>query len=523
MKRREFLRDATLGAALPAFFGSYSVNALAEAPWLEGLAATNTDRVLVLVQLFGGNDGLNAVVPLDQLSALATVRSNILMPENRLLALNGVTKTAFHPAMEGMKDLFNENKLAVVQSVGYPTQHFSHFRSTDIWMSASDPNENVYSGWLGRYLQTEYPNYPTNFPNPQMTDPLALQIGTQLTLSAQGNGTPMGMSIATSGEFYDLANDEDAFSVGGFAAAELAHIRQVAQQTNSYGDTLKKAYNRGQNLATYPTANPLADQLKLVARLIKGGLKTRVYMVTMSGFDNHADQVQSNDVTLGSHALLLQTLSEGIMAFQRDLEQLRLDNRVLGLTFSEFGRRIRSNASLGTDHGAAGPMFLFGSHLFGGILGTNPTILPNMDFSANVPMQYDFRSVYATILKNWFCVTEANLNNIMLRNFQELRLINAPNCTTSVFDAPQTDEKWISNHPNPFVEHTTLSYKTRGGHTMIQIFDTEGRLLAVPLDGNLVAGTHFLRLNTEGWSQGVYYARLQNGAYQELATMIKMR
>ena len=523
MKRRTFLRDATMGAFLPSLFGTYNVKAWTNAPWLADLAATETDRVLVIVQLFGGNDGLNAVVPLDQLSALATVRNNILLPENRLLPLNGVSKTAFHPALSGFQSLFNEHKLTVIQSVGYPSQHFSHFRSTDIWMSASEYTENVYSGWLGRYLQSEYPNYPNNFPNTQMPDPLALQIASPLSLMVQGNGTPMGMSISASGQFYDVANDDDNFSVGGLAAAELAHIRQVAKQTNNYGDVLKRTYDRGQNAATYPTGNALADQLKLVARLIKGGLKTRVYMVTMSGFDTHADQVLSNDVTQGMQATLLQTMSEAITAFQSDLEQMRLDDRVLGMTFSEFGRRIRSNASLGTDHGAAAPLFLFGSRLFGGILGANPTILPNIDFAANVPMQYDFRSIYATILKDWFCVHEDKLNTIMLRSFQPLRLINAPSCTTSVFDIPQTDEKWITNYPNPFVEHTTLTYKTQGGHTLIQIFDTEGRLLAVPVEAHLAAGTHYLRLNTEGWLSGVYYARLQNGGFQELLTMLKVR
>ena len=523
MKRRSFIKQATTGVLLPSFFGKYDVKALAESPWFNELATVDTNRVLVLVQLFGGNDGLNTVIPLDQLSALGTVRNNILLPENRLLSLNGVSKTAFHPSLEGFRDLFNENKLAVIQSVGYPSQHFSHFRSTDIWMSASDPLENVYTGWLGRYLQTEFPNFPTNFPNTLMPDPLALQIGAQLTLTAQGEGTPMGMSISASGEFYDIGNEEDNFVVNGFAAAELAHIRQVARQTYNYGDVVKSAYSRGQNLATYPSSNSLADQLKIVARLIKGGLKTRVYLVTLGGFDTHAEQIQSNDTTKGLHATLLQTLSDGITAFQRDLEQMHLNDRVLGMTFSEFGRRIRSNASLGSDHGAAAPSFLFGSHVFGGILGTNPTITPNIDISANVPMQYDFRSIYATILKDWFCVSEANLNTIMLRNFQHLKLINAPNCTTSLFEKEENDALLITNYPNPFVEQTTLNFKTRGGYTLIQIFDTEGRLLFVPIDAVYSAGNHQISLNTEGWSNGVYYARLQNEATQQLATLIKTK
>lgn len=520
MKRRDFLHQATMGALLPTFFGRYDVKTLTESPWLRGLDAIDTDRVLVLVQMFGGNDGLNTVFPLDQLSALSTIRNNILIPENKLLALNGFTSTALHPALEGFRILFNENKLSVVQSVGYPSPGFSHFRATDIWMSASDAEETLYSGWLGRYLQRDYPNYPKNFPNPQAPDPLALQIGSQLTLTTQGENTPMGMSISSSGQFYDIDHEDDAFLVGGLAQAELAHIRQVAYQSSNYGDVVKSAYQKGQNLATYPTNNTLADQLKIVARLIKGGLKTRVYMVTLSGFDTHADQVMSSDVSKGFHAGLLRTLSEGIFAFQRDIEQMRVADRVLGMTFSEFGRRIRANASFGTDHGAAAPLFLFGTRLFGGVVGNNPTILPNMSVAANLPMQYDFRSIYSTILKNWFCVPENEINTILLRNFQQLRLINAPNCITSLDDTPEKI-KWIAASPNPFVNYTLLEFQVNRGHTLIQIFDVEGKLVQIPMNSILSEGRHRIQLDTAQWIAGVYYARLQNGMNQELVTLIK--
>ena len=159
MKRRDFIHKASIGVVLPALFGKYDVKALATSPWINSLTATETDHVLVIVQMFGGNDGLNCVVPVDQYNNLATARNNILIPENKLLYLNGNTKTAFNPAMDGMKQLFDEGKMHIVQGVGYPSPTFSHFRSTDIWMSASEATENVYSGWVGRYLQSEYPNF----------------------------------------------------------------------------------------------------------------------------------------------------------------------------------------------------------------------------------------------------------------------------------------------------------------------------------------------------------------------------
>jgi hypothetical protein len=261
----------------------------------------------------------------------------------------------------------------------------------------------------------------------------------------------------------------------------------------------------------------------MVARLIKGGLKTRVYTVFMDGFDTHADQILTGDVTAGRHFTLLTTLSTAITAFQRDLEQLGLADRVLGMTFSEFGRRIRSNASLGTDHGTSGPMFLFGSRLFGGFTGVNPTIERNPDISANVPMQYDFRSVYASVLKDWFCVDNTTLQTIMLRNFQPLRIVNSPSCITPTTDLGQKDAILIENYPNPFTFATTIHFHTEGGHTMIQVFDVEGRLIATPVNADYLAGDYKVWLNTEGLPTGVYYARLQNGAMTQVRAMLKVQ
>jgi uncharacterized protein (DUF1501 family) len=518
MHRRDFLQKTSV--LLPTLFGRYDVQAMAQSIWTQPLLPIETDKVLVLVQLFGGNDGLNCVIPLDQYAALSRVRPNILIPENKVLKLND--KTGFHPAMSAMKTLFDEEKLAIVQSVGYPNPNFSHFRATDIWMSASEENENIYSGWLGRYLQGEYAGFPNNFPNTNMPDPLALQIGAQLSLTLNGAQSPMGISINSNGQFYDIAEDNDDFNVGGYAAEELKHVRLIASQTYKYGDSLKKAYNKGKNTVEYPLNNILADQFKIVARLIKGGLKTRVYMVSIGGFDTHADQVSSGDTTKGLHTTLLNGVSEAIYAFQKDLDKLELSQRVLGLTFSEFGRRIRSNGSLGTDHGAAAPLFLFGAAVNGRIFGNNPTIPIDATIGTNIPMQYDFRAIYASILKDWFCVTDRQKSDIMLRNFQHINLIKNPNCTTFSKDI-LTEGIDCQCFPNPCTDFIHISFYAQTGYTMVQVFNAEAQLIAVPFSQNIIAREQKITLNTEGYAVGVYYVRVQNGDRQKVVMVMKMR
>jgi hypothetical protein len=247
-------------------------------------------------------------------------------------------------------------------------------------------------------------------------------------------------------------------------------------------------------------------------------------MVSLGGFDTHANQVNQTDHAIGTHADLLKAVSDSIFAFQRDLESLKIDKQVLGMTFSEFGRRIKSNGSIGTDHGAALPMFVFGSSLYGGILGKSPTIGTNVDVNANVPMQYDFRSVYASILADWFCVNQTDLDKIMLKNFQKLQIVNSPGCITPTTEINQNDGiKLISNYPNPFDYATTIEFSTTGGHTMVQIFDVEGQLIATPVDGNYAEGKYKIYYNGGYLPSGVYYARLQNGTIQQVKTMLKVR
>lgn len=529
MKRRDFLRHTIPTATLlPALIGGFSVKAYAaDSPFMSALmgATIDTDKVLVLIQLNGGNDGLNMVIPIDGYGNYYNARANIAIPQNKILALNGNSKTGLHPSMTGMQTLFNEDKLAIIQAVGYPSPNFSHFRATDIWMSGSDADTEVDTGWTGRYLASEFPNYPNGFPNSTMPDPLALQIGSITSLALQGPSVSMGISITDPVNFYNLINDLVDSTPDTPWGKELKYIRMMVQETQQYATVIKAAAAAVPTQGNYPSDNDLAEQLKIVARLVKGGLKTRIYMVSTGGFDTHSAQTTVSDTTVGNHANLLGRVSDAIKSFMDDLKGLGVEDRVIGMTFSEFGRRIKSNSSVGTDHGAAAPMFVFGKNVKPGIVGTNPAIPSGATVNDNIPFQYDFRSIYSSILSQWFCVKTTDLETIMFKDFQNIPLcINAACGTTGLQDVyANAGTQLIVNYPNPFVENTSITFKTNGGHTLLHIIDTLGRSIKTLTDKEYTAGVYTLDFAGYGLPSGVYYARLQNGVTQQVRPMLKVR
>ncbi|MFZ4620833.1 MAG: DUF1501 domain-containing protein [Bacteroidota bacterium] len=514
MKRRDFLSRTVPVSLLPVFIGGLSVQAYGRSPFLETLvsAATETDRVLVLIQMTGGNDGLNMVIPLSEYTNLAKARANILIPEAKVLKMTNAT--GLHPAMTGMMDLFSAGKLSVVQSVGYPNPNFSHFRATDIWLTASDSNQYLNNGWLGRYLDEEFPAFPVGYPNAVMPDPLAIQIGSTISPGLQGPAVSMGMTITDPTKFYQLVSGTVDPAPNTPAGHELTFIRQVAQQTQQYATVIKNAAAKATNLSTkYPVSpdNSLGDQLKVVARLIAGGLKTRIYVVTIGGFDTHSNQVVAGATETGTHATLLGRLSKAIAAFQDDLQLLNADDRVVGMTFSEFGRRILSNASVGTDHGAAAPLIVFGKKVNPGIVGTNPVIPATVTSSNNLPMQYDFRSVYASILRDWFGVPQAELEAVLLKNFQSLPIIAAP---SSVPQQTALPEGFVlhQNYPNPFNPSTRIRFSITEGYMQLTVYNTLGQAIQTLAEGNFPVGEHEIVFNGASLPSGTYYYRLQQGS-----------
>ncbi len=524
MKRKDFLRNTITGAILPTVINGFSLKSFAADSPLAKLLGTGTDNdhVLVIVQLQGGNDGLNMVIPIDAYSNYYNARTNIAIAEPKILRLTSNDKTGLHPSMTGLQSLYNEGKLGVVQSVGYPQPNFSHFRATDIWMSASDSNQVLVNGWGGRYLDYEYPNFPTGYPTSSMPHPLGIQIGSVTSLVFQGPSVSMGMSISNPTSFYNLISGVEDPAPSSLAGKELKYVRQVAKQTAKYADVVKDAALSVTQQSLYPTPNPLADQLKIVARLVKGGLKTKIYMVSFGGFDTHSLQTSTTDTSTGNHANLMKNVSDAIKAFQDDLKYLGVEERVMGVTFSEFGRRIKSNSSTGTDHGAAAPLFVFGSNARQLVHGTNPAIPVAATVNDNIPMQYDFRSVYASMLQDWLCVKTSDLQQIMLQNFQNIPLVKTSACNPALPNTSGTS--LIDNYPNPFTQKTIIRFTTSGGHTLVQIINTLGQVIATPIDQEYTAaGTYTIPWESGHLGAGVYYARFQNGSVQQVRTMMKVR
>lgn len=534
MDRRKFLRNTVPAAVtLPALLNGFSFTAYGSAPndALSRLLreTASNDHVLVLIQLGGGNDGLNMVVPLDMYANYYNARPNVAIQQSRVLRLDGTDRSGLHPAMTDMQNMYNDGKVSVVQSVGYANQNFSHFRSTDIWRTGDSSNNRltrVKTGWLGRYLESEYPGYPDAYPNAEMPDPLAIQISNFPTVEVQGSIFSMGLSITDPENVYTFTNPFSDYPLNSAPAnKELRFLRVVSEKTKIYSDIIRAAYRRAANMATYPD-NSLAHQLQIVARLIKGGLKTRVFTVTMGGFDTHKKQVNASDTSTGNHAKLMKDLSSSINAFQKDMELMQLDERVMGMTFSEFGRRIKSNASLGTDHGAAAPLMLFGKHVKKGVLGTSPNIPSDIDVVNNVPFQYDFRSVYASVLERWFCVKQPLLNQLLLQNYQSLPVIKGGPC--GLGDDPadtnnNSDKLLLKMWPNPYSLNATLQFSTTGGHTMVQQINSLGQVIKVLANGEYTAGTYNIDIYDDGLPSGAYFIRLQNQSLQKVLNVVKVK
>lgn len=517
MKRRSFFQaSVAAGTILPLSLNGMGVKAFEDSPLLRSLGRRSADgKALVIINLSGGNDGLNTLIPVDQYSNLSKARSNVLIQEDKVLKLWDRPSVGLHPKLTGMREVYNNGMLNAIQAVGYPNPNYSHFRSADIWMSGSESNESWTTGWMGRYLDDRYTGYPKGFPTAAMPDPLAIQIGQMVSLAFMGPEVNMGMAITDPTTFYNLANGTTDPTPNTPAGNELAFLRLMAQQTNQYATVIKNAAAKGSNKSTkYPTGGrqPLAEQLKIVAKLINGGLKTPVYMVTLGGFDTHSEQVDASDHSVGSHATLMQQLGDAIAAFQDDLKLLGLEDRVVGMTFSEFGRRVISNASNGTDHGAAAPMFVFGKAVQNGVIGANPTIPTTVTVNDNLPMQYDFRQVYASVLADWFELSPAEVKSAMGgKEFNTLPIFKSNKASIEDYVDLVSKISLGSIFPNPAVNHAQIEYFTESGNIKLLLFDATGQLVQTLKEGWHGHGTYVVDLDVVGLRKGNYYVQLSQG------------
>lgn len=502
MKRRQFLQSGSL-MSIPVMLGGMELSAFSNSS-LFNFVNGNDDRVLVLIQLNGGNDGLNMIIPLDQYSGLSQVRPNLLIPESSVLKLTD--KTGIHPSMTGLNNLYKEGKMAVVHSVGYPNQNRSHFRSTDIWMTASDATTYLTSGWAGRYFDKNHPKYPTGYPNTDFPDPFAITVSSLVSETCQGvvNNYSYALTSKTSVRLVEetiaAPPDNSCYST------EVDFIRITIKQSNAYASNILTSFDKGKNIATYPTGNRLGDQLKIVANLISGGLGTKIYVVSLGGFDTHANQVQIGEPGVGNHANLLKTVSDAVASFMSDIKSLGYEEKVVGMTFSEFGRQIKSNNSLGTDHGTAAPLIVFGSCVNQNVFGKNPEITANITAQEGVPMQYDFRSVYASLLVDWLGASESDVKSLLFKDFQRIPIIKNCSLPSPVDEADLNIQASVA--PNPCNDYTYLNFNNIGKHVHVSVFNAIGSQLDIRVNKSLDAGANEIYLDTSNYQPGSYFVRL---------------
>lgn len=417
MNRRNFLHNMAHLAAMPAFIPG--MEAFAQSELLTNTA--DKGKILIILRFDGGNDGLNTVIPLDQYANLQKVRPKVILPENKILPIKG-TSAGLHPAMAGLNNLLDEKRLAIIQSVGYAKPNYSHFRSSDIWMSGSDSDINVPSGWMARYIESQHPNYPQAYPNANFPHPLSIEISWQASLLFQGQNSFTSLIYSNPDSFYKLMNPFVNTYPETLQGSRLAYLQLIGRQSQEYGAVVQSAFRKGTTPIPFEE-NDLGNQFKIIQKLISGGLNTRVYMLRIGGFDTHNQQVDASDHTKGMHAVLLKQVNDAIVTFMKNLDAQNLGDRVVGVTLSEFGRTIHSNYSGGTDHGTVAPMFVFGNAVLGGMIGTNPVIPKEYKMNDDLPVQFDYRQVYSSILNQWMGSSKSNNNQILYREFEKIQLI----------------------------------------------------------------------------------------------------
>lgn len=408
--RRDFARVAgfsALSPTVPLFLQKTGV-ALAGDPQraIPPLAGLRDNHVLVLIQLSGGNDGLNTVIPFGD-DGYYRARPRLAVDARRVLRVND--HLGLHPEMVEMHRLFQDGKLAIVTNVGYPNPNRSHFRSMDIWESASPADRIWRSGWIGRYFD----HACRDVRGPM----LGLRLGEQaaVTFASETNRAATFLNPSL------LQNQAAGVAAAGMqrmsqiettSITALDFIQRTGNETLSISQQIQRAVRDIRPTVEYPPFH-LCQSLRLIAQMITAGVPTRVYYVTHGGFDTHANQSLR-------HSYLLQELSQAVGLFCQDLRAQGQFDRVLGLTFSEFGRRIDENRNGGTDHGTANNMFAFGGRIRPGIHGRVPD-LSQRDDQGDLVFQTDFRSVYAGVLREWL---NADPDRILQERFAPVALVN---------------------------------------------------------------------------------------------------
>ncbi len=528
--RRDFLKTTSVLGASTLGVGASMLGGmpvLAASPLQDkfGSEAHNSDNILVIIQLFGGNDGLNTIIPADS-ADYYRLRPKLAVRKEDATRLFG-SRVYLHPALTsgvpfgGMQQMYEDGRLALIQGVGYENPNLSHFRSTDIWLSginSSLPTTQFTDGWMGRSIARLHAPQGSQIPD----YPLSVQIGGTLSMLLKDDRRgDMGIALADPEQFFRLGQglspDDEALTDASTFASEYNYVRTIAQKSDAYSQLVKQAFDKGRNTLDY--AAGFAQQLRMVARLISGGLRSKVYLVYLGGFDTHVLQQQPDGS--GVHPALLRALATGIAQFQTDALQQGFADRVIGMTLSEFGRRPQENGSLGTDHGAASVQFVFGTNVNGNTFGNVPD-LQNLTRNGDQQYQYDYRRIYTNVLQAWFGATEADTTAILGERLAPLGVVKSR--TTSV----QSDLAFLSNteafsiYPNPSTGASTLRFTLRkAAEADITLFSTVGRVVQNVWSGQLQAGEHALPVNIAQTGVFLCTVRINGKSYTLPLTVVR--
>ena len=545
MKRRNFLKIFPAASVTPFVVNGFPLRPFANSKMAKVLGTCDgvDERVLVLIQLKGGNDGVNTIVPLNQYDKYAQVRPTIRIQQDKLINLDSTLPNAdqvgLHPALTSLKAMYEKGNAAIVQGVGYQSMNQSHFKATDLWFTGGDTTpdgNNLGSGWMGRSLQAFYPDV-LGAPTADMPDPLGIQIGDSNPALGFHTETEHQNAINLTGQdasgFYSLIQ-----TIGGAPmknipnsdlGSEVKFIVSVEQSVSAYAGRITQVFNAGSNsISVYPLptayglnteSNKLAEQLKTIARLVKGGCKTKMYLCQLGGFDTHNAQVDSGDTAVGDHANLLGYLSDSVKTFFDDLEGLGLADQVMGCTFSEFGRCAEENGSFGCDHGNLAPMMIFGKNVQAGVQGTNVNLSNLTNDGQLQGMQHDYRQVFTTLLQDWLGADNEILEQTMFDGYAKIPLIDAaavvnPDCYfgTSATDDPYQRVRPLKIYPNPASVTAEVSFDSERSFDARLTLHSLGGSIITAMNVQVAPGTNFYYLDVLGLPPAPYFVRLEDKA-----------
>jgi len=535
MKRRNFLKILPPATLTPFLVNGHSMTPFANANMARMIADCEAveGRTLVLVQLKGGNDGLNTVIPIAQYDTYATLRPTIKVGETgtgAYIPLDGTLKNdrqvGLHPQLGPIKEMYDNGWVNIVQGVGYEQPNQSHFKSTDLWLSGGDgtpENFSISSGWMGRALQALYPDV-TGAPHELMPDPLGIQVGDPSPSLGFHTETEHQNSINLSGQdiggFYSLIQ-----TIGGLPPMQLSndengeeieYIMNVERSVNLYAERITQVFNTGTNAISYPNS-AFANQLKTVARLIRGGSRTKIFLCSLGGFDTHEGQVGTTALE-GAHGDVMNTFAQGIKAFFDDLQAMGIAEQVLACSFSEFGRCARENGSTGTDHGTLAPLFIFGKGVKPGVTGTNVNLSNLTNDNQLQNMQHDYRQVFTTLLQDWLGANNYVLEETLFDSYMKLPLVGSnfkadAACYfggTTIIGEGFKASNTLAVFPNPARFNAEVSYQSSTAflaqlslHSMSGNLVYNGRVKVQP-------GDNLFYLDVSGLSGGTYFVRLEN-------------